>query len=61
MTRTFHHCDSERLFSKLHYQRQLSQRLGWFANFDETADPWSCAIRGGASLEPCKSQKRRST
>ena len=30
--------DSERLFSKLHYQRQLSERLDWFANFDAVRD-----------------------
>jgi hypothetical protein len=30
--------DSERLFSKLHYQRQLSKRLDWFTNFDAVRD-----------------------
>jgi len=30
--------DSERLFSKLHYQRQLSERLDWFTNFDAVRD-----------------------
>jgi hypothetical protein len=30
--------DSQRLFSKLGYQRQLSTRLDWFANFDAVRD-----------------------
>lgn len=30
--------DSQRLFSKLHYQRQLSPRTDWFANFDAVRD-----------------------
>ncbi len=30
--------DSERLFSKLRYQRQISARIDWFANFDAVRD-----------------------
>ena len=30
--------DSQRLFSKLRYQRQISPRLDWFANFDAARD-----------------------
>jgi putative salt-induced outer membrane protein YdiY len=30
--------DSQRLFSKLHYQRQLSPRTDWFSNFDAVRD-----------------------
>lgn len=30
--------DSQRLFSKLHYQRQLSARTDWFSNFDAVRD-----------------------
>jgi hypothetical protein len=30
--------DSERLFSKLRYQRQLSGRMDWFTNFDAVRD-----------------------
>jgi hypothetical protein len=30
--------DSQRLFSKLHYQRQLSTRNDWFSNFDAVRD-----------------------
>src|SRR3954471_14407371 len=30
--------DSERLFSKVRYQRQLSARLDWFSNFDAVRD-----------------------
>jgi hypothetical protein len=30
--------DSHRLFSKLGYQRQISSRLDWFANFDAVRD-----------------------
>src|SRR5690242_2546330 len=30
--------DSERLFSKLRYQRQLSTRTDWFTNFDTVRD-----------------------
>src|SRR5437868_10396302 len=30
--------DSQRLFSKLAYQRQLSMRTDWFANFDAVRD-----------------------